>query len=421
MGLDTFLKSNILPANKTLQDGDNMELNKNVEFYMKLIKNKQISKAEAARKLNYSRQWITEIFKRYINNQDLEKKRTHRRKKIDEHTQEKLIDLYKRLSYTDESNILHTPSMEIIKSIAYEQIDNFPSVSTQTIRNYLKLSKNYPKRLKSRKYRKRFEAKYVGEIIQGDVSIHNWIPGIDEKYNLILFIDDKSRYILYAKFVESDSLENHITALKEIFFNFGLPISIYYDNDSKYNYIRRNGMYFDLDKQLEKPLIPNALDELGINLINSKPYQPQGKGKVERKFLTFQNQLPHYMLLENAKNIDDANRILAKYVEKHNKSYSKAINSTPEEVFKNSDDAFKQIKKSDIEKIENSLTRRHKRVVSKVNEISFNNKIYQVPKFKNYSLAGFEIEVRENPNNWIKLFYKGNLLTTYNIGGKIYV
>jgi putative transposase len=311
--------------------------------------------------------------------------------------------------------------MEIIKSIAYEQIDNFPNVSTQTIRNYLKLSKNYPKRLKSRKYRKRFEAKYVGEIIQGDVSIHNWIPGIDEKYNLILFIDDKSRYILYAKFVESDSLENHITALKEIFFNFGLPISIYYDNDSKYNYIRRNGMYFDLDKQLEKPLIPNALDELGINLINSKPYQPQGKGKVERKFLTFQNQLPHYMLLENAKNIDDANRILAKYVEKHNKSYSKAINSTPEEIFKNSDDAFKQIKKSDIEKIENSLTRRHKRVVSKVNEISFNNKIYQVPKFKNYSLAGFEIEVRENPNNWIKLFYNGNLLTTYNIGGKIYV
>lgn len=179
-------------------------------------------------------------------------------------------------------------------------------------------------------------------------------------------------------------------------------------------------MYFDLDKQLEKPLIPNALDELGINLINSKPYQPQGKGKVERKFLTFQNQLPFYLKDRGAKNIDDANRILAKYVEKHNKSYSKVINnSTPEEIFKDSDDAFKQIKKSDIEKIENSLTRRHKRVVSKVNEISFNNKIYQVPKFKNYSLAGFEIEVRENPNNWIKLFYNGNLLTTYNIGGNI--
>jgi len=53
-------------------------------------------------------------------------------------------------------------------------------------------------------------------------------------------------------------------------------------------YIKRNGMYFDLEKETEKPLIPRALNELGITLINSKPYQPQGKGKVERKFLTFQ-------------------------------------------------------------------------------------------------------------------------------------
>ena len=248
-----------------------MVLNKNVEFYMKLIKHKEISKTEAALRVNYSRQWITEIYKRYINNQNLEKVKLHRKKVINESIQEKLINLYKQLSYFDRANILHTPSMEIIKSVAIENIPNFPDISIQTIRNFLKISKNYPKKIKSIKYRKRFEAKRVGELIQGDVSIHNWIPNIKEKYNLILFIDDKSRYILYAKFVKSDNLENHITALKDIFFNFGLPIAIYYDNDSKYSYIRHGGLHYDMIKENPDHLIPNALRELGINLINSKP------------------------------------------------------------------------------------------------------------------------------------------------------
>ncbi|HOJ64238.1 MAG TPA: hypothetical protein PLE45_07435 [Spirochaetota bacterium] len=42
---------------------------------------------------------------------------------------------------------------------------------------------------------------------------------------IILFIDDKARYVLYAKFVKLDSLENHIIALKELILTYGYPIS----------------------------------------------------------------------------------------------------------------------------------------------------------------------------------------------------
>jgi putative transposase len=417
MRVDTFLKVEIFKRNNSFGD-DTLILSRNVEFYMNAIKNKEITKTEAAYKLNCSRQWISVIYKRYSINEKLEKSKSHRKKKLSEDLQKQLLDLYKLLSY-DSNGVLYTPSMEILKTIAIDKISGFPDIHIQTVRNYLKLNKQYLKNIKSRKYRIRFEAKYVGELVQGDVCTHQWIPKLNEKFHLILFIDDKSRYILYAKFVTSDNLENHITALKEMFLTFGLPISIYYDNDSKYSYIRHGGIHFDQRTENPELLIPNALKEVGVNLINSKPFQPQGKGKVERKFLTFQGQLPHYMILENVKNIDDANVVLEKYVIKHNNTYSRAINTTPQKIFKESNDVFKDLNKKEIIEIENAFTKRTIRKVSKVNEISYQNSFYIVPKFNKISLANYEVEIRENPNKWIKIYYKDNLLTKYDIGDNL--
>lgn len=395
-----------------------MLLKKSLEFYLNSIREKKMSVTEAAIKLQCSRQWMSVLYNRYINGQKLEKKRGHKKKVLTKDMQEKLIELYKSLSYY-QNEIFCTPSMQILKSIAIEQIPDFPDIHIQTIRDYLKQNNKYPKKIKSKKYRKRFEAKFVGELVQGDVSIHEWIPESGSKFNLILFIDDKSRYVLYAKFVESDNLVSHIAALKQIFMTFGLPISIYYDNDSKYSYIRHGGIHFDQRTENQELTIPRALKEIGVNLILSKPFQPQGKGKVERKFLTFQRQLPFYLKLNKVNGIDEANKVLEEYINKHNSTYSRAIKDTPENVFKNSKDVFRDLKKDDIEKIENAFTKRHIRKVSKVNEISFNNNTYLVPKYNGYSLSNYEIEVRENPDNWIKLFHKETLLTKYNLRSNV--
>jgi len=389
-------------------------LKKAMEYKFDKIDKKELSISQMAKMMGCSRSWLCRLYARYKKGEPLQKERGHRFSSFSISMKNKLKDLYKELTY-EYKGIKHSPSMQILKDIALEKIDNFPDVHIETLRNILKEDQVYLKHVKVKKYRKRFEAGAVGEIIQGDVSVHNWIPGDNKKFNLILFIDDKSRYVLYAKFVESDSLENHITALKELILTFGYPIAIYYDNDAKYNYVRRNGMYFDLEKELSKPLIPNALNELGISLINSKPYQPQGKGKVERKFLTFQNQLPFYLKLNKAKNIDDANKILAQYIIKHNSTVSRVTKKTPEDIFKTATDIFRNVKKAELEEIENTFTKRQIRKVSNINEISYNNKNYLVPKYKGISLSSFNIEVRENPNQWIKLFYKNDILIKYNL------
>ena len=397
-----------------------MVLKKNIVFQFEKVERKEITITNLAKLLNCSRTWLSILYNRYKKGKPLELPKGHRKSLLTQKQKEELKILYKELSY-EQKGIIYSPSMQILKNIAVEKIEDFPDINTKTMRKILNKDKVYIKHIKVKKYRKRFEAGSVGELIQGDVSTHNWIPDIDKKFHLILFIDDKSRYVLYAKFVESDNLENHIIALKDMIKRFGFPVSIYYDNDSKYNYIKHNGLFFDLEKDQTNGVIPNALSELGIRLINSTPYQPQGKGKVERKFLTFQNQIPFYLKIRNAKDIDDANKVLEEYIIKHNSTYSKPINDTPENVFRKSIKMFRELRRQDLEDLENAFTRRYERKVSNTNEIKFGNKYFVVPKYKNSTLASFKVEVRENPDKWIKIYYKGEFLIKYNLSkDKIY-
>ena len=184
--LDTFSKHIIYKRlNKSLGE-DDLLLKKNIEFYFKCIEDKKMSKSEASRKLHCSRQWLTELYNRYIKGENLEKKRGHKRKALSIKMQDSLFNLYKDLSY-QQNGLLLTPSMEVLKSIAIEQIQNFPDIHIQTIRDYLKQNRRYPKKIKSKKYRKRFEAKFVGELIQGDVSTYQYLVPKYQKYSLANF------------------------------------------------------------------------------------------------------------------------------------------------------------------------------------------------------------------------------------------
>jgi len=111
MRLDVFFKHNIIQKNKKSFGDNNMILKRNINSYMEKIKNNEISKSEAARKLNCSRQWTHELYNRYINNESLEKQKSHRRKILSNDFQIQLSELYKQLSY-ESNGLYHTPSMD---------------------------------------------------------------------------------------------------------------------------------------------------------------------------------------------------------------------------------------------------------------------------------------------------------------------
>ena len=124
--------------------------------------------------------------------------------------------------------------------------------------------------------RRKFEAELPNDLWQSDV-MHGPLLQCGTKRRkayLIAFIDDHSRLIPHARFYPSEALAPFMEAFEIALRKRGLPRKLYVDNGSAFR-----------SRQLEA-----TTAELGIALIHAKPYQPQGKGKIERFFKTVRSQ-----------------------------------------------------------------------------------------------------------------------------------
>lgn len=118
--------------------------------------------------------------------------------------------------------------------------------------------------------RRAFEASFPNEVWQCDVMHGPKIrdSGIQKKTYLCAIIDDHSRLIVYAAFFFSETFGTLRTALCEAVSRRGLPQKFYVDN----------GACFSAGN------LAHTAAALGISLIHSRPYIPQGRGKIERWF-----------------------------------------------------------------------------------------------------------------------------------------
>ena len=124
--------------------------------------------------------------------------------------------------------------------------------------------------------RRKFEAELPNDLWQSDV-LHGPKVDVDGKMKktyLIAMIDDHSRLITYACFYLSEALIYYLDAFENALAKRGLPRKLYVDNGAAFR-----------SKHLEY-----ITASLGITLIHSKPYKPQGRGKIERFFLTVRSQ-----------------------------------------------------------------------------------------------------------------------------------
>jgi len=124
--------------------------------------------------------------------------------------------------------------------------------------------------------RRKFEAELPNDLWQSDV-MHG--PKVDvngkmRKSYLIAIIDDHSRLIVYARFYLSETLASYLDVFENALARRGLPRKLYVDNGAAFR-----------SKHLEY-----ITASLGIALIHSKPYTPQGKGKIERWFKTVRSR-----------------------------------------------------------------------------------------------------------------------------------
>lgn len=124
--------------------------------------------------------------------------------------------------------------------------------------------------------RRKFEAELPNDLWQSDV-MHG--PKVDvegrmRKTYLIAIIDDHSRLIVYACFYLSETLASYLDALDNALSRRGLPRKLYVDNGAAFR-----------SKHLQY-----ITASLAITLIHSKPYRPEGRGKIERWFKTVRSR-----------------------------------------------------------------------------------------------------------------------------------
>lgn len=120
--------------------------------------------------------------------------------------------------------------------------------------------------------RRRFEAELPNDIWQADV-MHGpavTVDGKQRKAYLIAILDDHSRLLPHAEFLLSENLSSWLTVFRQALLSRGLPRKLYVDNGAAYR-----------AKHLER-----VCARMGIALVHTPPYTPQGRGKIERFFRT---------------------------------------------------------------------------------------------------------------------------------------
>jgi len=146
---------------------------------------------------------------------------------------------------------------------------------------------------KAKQDRRKFEAELPGDIWQADVMHGPRLieAGKKRKTYLIGFIDDHSRLVPHAEFYLSENLACFMNAFQYALLKRGLCRKLYVDNGSAFR-----------AKQLEY-----TTAALGIALVHSRPYKPQGRGKIERFFRTVRSEfLPYF----KGKTLSDINECL---------------------------------------------------------------------------------------------------------------
>lgn len=116
----------------------------------------------------------------------------------------------------------------------------------------------------------RFEASRPNEIWIGDVVHGPFVPhprrAGSRRAKLFVLVDDHSRLLVHGRWMEEENARAGQDVLRAAVTRRGVPQHLYLDNGAPYR-----------SAQLER-----TCAVLGIHLVHSRPYAPQGRGKQER-------------------------------------------------------------------------------------------------------------------------------------------
>jgi len=246
------------------------------------------------------------------------------------------------------------------------------------------------RRSQARKRRERMES--PGLLLQMDGSPHRWFG--DKKSCLIAIIDDATSEV-HAEFFESETTLGCLKVLRDYITRKGLFKALYVD---------RAGI-FGGPKRCNFSQVQRACSELGIEIIFAN--SPQGKGRIERSFDTFQDRLVPELRLNDIQDMGSANRYLQEIfipsfwrdqIEVMSRNEGSEFTSVPDHI--NLDDVCVV---KDYRKIRSDHT------------FSYGNKFYLIESPLKHSIAKQKIEIRTGQGGGFDAYFAGRQLAVSEV------
>ena len=169
----------------------------------------------------------------------------------------------------------------LLRELALSSDSHSPGISSSTLYRFLKLRGLTERQLLAPTPHKKFEARFSNQIWQSDMLFGPWVrrpgtaphPGKMQVF-LQATLDDASRLIPHAQFYPDQGLNSFLDCLRHAVAARGIPTRLYMDNAKIYR----------------SPQLARIAASIGILIVHSPPYQPEGRGKIERFFRSVREQ-----------------------------------------------------------------------------------------------------------------------------------
>jgi transposase InsO family protein len=226
---------------------------------------------------------------------------------------------------------------------------------------------------------RRFAKTHRMQLIQGDIKYGPFLPigkkGANKQVYLSVFIDDATRYIVAAKFYPHQKTEIIEDSLRQAIMAFGKPDKIFVDNG----------------KQYRSDWLKKACHRLGIRLSFSRPYHPEGKGKVEY----FNRRIDQFLAevaLDKPQSLHELNEALTLWINEyyHKNPHSALDGKSPGEAFAGD---RRRLTFVDQRTLKEAFLHTETRRVDKIGCVSFKGRSYEVgPAF-----IGRQVDIYYDP------------------------
>jgi transposase InsO family protein len=238
-------------------------------------------------------------------------------------------------------------------------IEPWAKVSATTVWRFLKGQGLLDQVEERAKDRRRFEAELPNDLWQSDMMYGPLVQveGRKRKTFLFAFLDDMSRLVPHAQFYVSEALESYLDCLRQALLRRGLPRRLYVDNGPSFR----------------SQHLAQITASLGIALVHSTPYQPEGRGKCERWFRTVRGQ---FLSRWQGEDLGELNQAFWKWVEE---TYHQNLHSVTAQAPLERFSSHLECLRPSPPNLEDYFRKRTLRVVAKDRTVALNGRLYEAP------------------------------------------